>query len=251
MSKGKRDRAAEAKRIVAQQKAAERRRKVTIWTSVAVVAVLVIAGLIGWGVLAGQEKTDAGKLTTPSTAVDGGTAFAIGAGPVTVDLYEDFMCPICNEFEKQSGVTLKQLVADKKVTVRYHPVSILDRASNGTEYSTRAAGAAAAAAEGGKFIEYHDVLYANQPAENSDGLSDAKLIELGKSVGLGDAFATAVNDKTYDAWAGKVTETFSDRHYTGTPTIVVAGKQVEGATGGVPSTAELTQAITAAGGSAG
>jgi protein-disulfide isomerase len=247
MSKGARDRA-NARRIVEQQRAAERRRRVTIWTSVAVVAVLVIAGLIGWGVLSRQQTSDAAKLTTPSVAVDDGTAFAVGTGPVVVDLYEDFMCPICHEFENQTGSTIKQLVADKKVTVRYHPVSILDQASNGTQYSTRAAGAAAAAAVDGKFIEYHDVLYANQPEENSDGLTDAKLIELGKSVGLGDSFATAVDDKTYDAWVGKVTDTFSARGFTGTPTIVVAGKQVEGPNHTLPSTAVFSQAVTAAAG---
>jgi protein-disulfide isomerase len=248
MSKRDRERAARAKKIVEQQKAAERRRRVTIWTSVAVVAVLVIAGLIGWGVLAGQEKTDATKLTTPSVAVDDGTAFAVGSGPVVVDLYEDFMCPICHEFENQTGATIKQMVADKKITVRYHPVAILDRASNGTNYSTRAAGAAAAAAQDGKFVEYHDVLYANQPEENSDGLTDAKLIELGKSVGLGDSFATAVTDKTYDTWAGEVTETFSARGYNSTPTVVVAGKQVQSPNQGPPTPAVLTQAVTAAAG---
>ena len=42
MSKRDRDRTARARRIVEQQKAAERRRRVTIWTSVAVVAVLLI-----------------------------------------------------------------------------------------------------------------------------------------------------------------------------------------------------------------
>ena len=78
MSKGAKDRA-NARRIVEQQKAAARRRRVTIWTSVAVVAVLVIAGLIGWGVLAGQDKKiEASRVTTPSVAVDEGTAFAVG-----------------------------------------------------------------------------------------------------------------------------------------------------------------------------
>ncbi|GIF19055.1 protein-disulfide isomerase [Actinoplanes tereljensis] len=245
MSKGKRDRSA-AKRIVEQQKAAERRRRVTIWTSVAVVGVLVIAGLIGFGVLSKKDSTDASKLTTPTVAVDDGTAFAVGTGPVTVDLYEDFMCPICHEFETQAGDTITTLIADKKITARYHPVAILDRASNGTNYSTRSAGAAAAAAEGGKFIEYHKVLYDNQPEENSDGLDNAKLIELGKSVGLGDAFATAVNDKTYDTWAGKVTDTFSSRGYTGTPTIVVAGKQLQGSNGSIPTAEQFSAAVTAA-----
>jgi protein-disulfide isomerase len=247
MSKGAKDRT-NAKRIVAQQQAAARRRTVTIWTSVGVLAVLIIAGLIGWGVLAGQQKSDAGKLTTPSVAVDDGTAFAVGSGPVTVDLYEDFMCPVCHTFETSTGATIKQLVTDKKVTVRYHPVAILDRASNGTEYSTRAAGAAAAAAVDGKFVEYHDVLYANQPEENSDGLTDAKLIELGKSVGLGDSFATAVTDKTYDSWAGKATDTFSSRGHSGTPTIIVDGKVVEGAKHSLPTTEQFTQAVAQAAG---
>jgi len=247
MSKGARDRA-NARRVVEQQKAAERRRRVTIWTSVAVVAVLVIAGLVGWATLSGQEKTDAGKLTTPSVAVDDSTAFSVGSGPVVVDLYEDFMCPICHQFENTTGPTIKQMVSQNKVTVRYHPVSILDRASNGTEYSTRSAGAAAAAAVDGKFLQYHDVLYANQPEENSDGLSNAKLIELGKSVGLSDSFATAVNDKTYDAWVAKVTDTFSSRGYNGTPTIVVAGKQVQGPNQTLPTTQDFTQAVTQAAG---
>jgi protein-disulfide isomerase len=244
MSRNNRDRAARARQIVEQQKAAERRRKVTIWTSVAVVAVLAIAGLIGWATLSGQEqKTEAGTTETPTVAVDDGTAFAVGTGTITVDLYEDFMCPICHEFETATGSTIKQMVAAKKITVRYHPVAILDRASNGTQYSSRAAGAAAAAAMDGKFIEYHDVLYANQPEENSDGLTDAKLVELGKSVGLGDTFAQAVTAHTYDAWATKVTDTFTSRGYTGTPTILVNGKKV-----GAISADAFTQAVTAAAG---
>jgi protein-disulfide isomerase len=247
MSKGNRgrDRTA-ARKIVEQQKAAAKRRRVTLWTSVAVVGVLLIAGLIGWGVYANQSKNDASNVVTPTVAVDDGTAFAVGTGPVTIDLYEDFMCPICHQFETDSGATVAQLVADKKVTVRYHTVAILDEASNGTKYSTRSAGAAAAAAEGGKFKEYHDALYENQPAENSSGLTDAKLIELGKGVGLGDTFATAVSNKTYDAWAGKVTDTFTSRGFNGTPTIVVNGKQLTGANGSVPTHDDLTKAVQAA-----
>jgi protein-disulfide isomerase len=238
MGKGTKERAA-AKRIVEQQKAREKRRAVTLWTSVAVVAVLVIAGLIGWAVLAGQEKDNAGNLTTPPAAVDGGTAFAVGDGPVKIDIYEDFMCPVCHEFENAAGPTIQQLVDAGKVTVQYHPIAILDRASNGTQYSTRSAAAAAAAAEGGKFTEYHRVLFDNQPAEGSDGLTDAKLIELGRSVGLTDqTFADAVTDKTYWAWATKVTDLASSRGVTGTPTVLVGGKKLDN-----PTAAALEQAV--------
>ncbi|MFI6074022.1 DsbA family protein [Actinoplanes sp. NPDC051343] len=248
MSKGDRARQRNnARRIVEQQKAAERRRRVTIWTSIAVVVVLVAAGLIGWTVLAQQDKATASKLTVPPGVVDDGTAWKVGDGPVTVDLYEDFMCPICHEFENQTGATIKQLVQQHKITMRYHTVSILDRSSNGTKYSTRAAGAAAAAGVEGKFVEYHDVLYANQPAEGSNGLTDAKLIDLGKSVGLtGDTFTDAVSKHTYDPWVTTVTNQFTRRGFTGTPTVVVNGKQLRGPNEGVPTPQLLTQAVTQA-----
>lgn len=240
MSKSTKERAA-ARKVVQQQLAKERRRTVTLWTTVGVVAVLVIAGLIGWGVAAGQENDKTANLTTPSVAIDDGTAFAVGTGPVTIDVYEDFMCPACGAFESSAATTIDQLVAAKKVTVRYHPISILDRYSS-TEYSTRSAGAAAAAAQGGKFAEYHKVLFANQPAENSAGLDDAKLIELGRSVGLTDAaFADAVNKGTYRAWATKVTDTASARGISSTPTVMVAGKALQN-----PTVAALTAAVEAA-----
>jgi protein-disulfide isomerase len=247
MSKGVRARErTSARRIVEQQKAAERRRRVTIWTSIAVV---VAAGLIGWGVLSHQDKTTASKLTVPAGVVDGGTAWKIGTGPVKVDLYEDFMCPICRNFEDQSGQLIKQMVTENKITVQYHTVAILDDSSNGTKYSTRAAGAAAAAATEGKFVEFHDALYANQPAEGSNGLTNAKIIDIGKSVGLTDnAFVNAVNNQTYDAWVATVTKQFGQRDFNGTPTIVVNGKLLQGANQTVPSTALLTQTIIAAAG---
>ncbi|GAA2678465.1 DsbA family protein [Actinoplanes palleronii] len=249
MSKGSRDRADKARRIVEQQRLAERRRTVTLWTSVAVVAVLIIAGVIGYSMVSGKDEKTQTALVTPSVAVDEGTAFAVGSGPVTVDLYEDFMCPICKNFESASSAGLRQLATAGKVTLRYHVVSILDRASNGTEYSTRSAGAAAAAAEEGKFTEFHDALYADQPEENSDGLSNAKIIEIGKSIGLtSDKFAEAVNAGMYTAWATKATETFSARHFNGTPTIVVNGTQVTGPQDSVPTLDLITQAVDKAAG---
>jgi protein-disulfide isomerase len=239
---------ANVRRIVEQQKARERRRAVTLWTTAGVVLALIAAGIIGYGIMASQQKTAAGKLTTPSVAVDAGTAFAVGTGPVTIDLYEDFMCPVCHQFETTDAATLNQLVAQKKVTVRYHPVAILNDSSNGTNYSTRAAGAAAAAAQAGKYLAYHDVLYANQPAEGSNGLSNAQLIDLGKSVGLtGSDFADAINKGTYNAWADKATETFAQRGYTGTPTVVIGGKQYQSPQRAYPTPAELTSLVAAAG----
>ncbi|HWS34416.1 MAG TPA: thioredoxin domain-containing protein [Actinoplanes sp.] len=235
-----------ARQIVADQRAQERRRTITLWTSVGVVLVLFIAGMIGYSRIAGKDD---GTLVTPASAVDDGTAFATGTGSVVVDVYEDFMCPICRNFETTTGGTLKEMAASNKITLRFHPVSILDGASNGTEFSTRSAAASAAAAEAGKFAEFHDVLYANQPEENSDGLTDAKMIELAASVGLTtDTFVSAVNEGTYKTWATKATETFSSRGFNGTPTIVVNGTQVVGPENTVPTTELVTRTIEKAAG---
>lgn len=223
----------QAARVVRDQIASERRRTRTLWTSITAVAVLVIAGMIGYGIYASQRSD---SYTAPPGAVQNDTGIAVGNGPVKIDVYEDFICPACGQFEQQTGGALDQLVADGKATVIYHPVAYLDRAST-TDYSTRAAAAAGAAAEGGKFREYVEALFARQPAEGTAGLSDNELIEIGRSVGLGDQFAQAVRDGKYKSWTAHVTDEASAAGVTGTPTVRVNGKGVE------PSTQAILAAV--------
>ncbi|MFC0533366.1 DsbA family protein [Phytohabitans kaempferiae] len=223
----------QAARVVRDQIAREKRRTRTLWTSIAAVAVLAIAGLIGWGVVASQNS---GNFTPPPGAVENGTGIAVGNGPTKIDIYEDFICPGCGQFERQTGGTIDQLISEGKVTVVYHPVAYLDRASS-TDYSTRASAASGAAAEGGKFREYKKALFAQQPAEGGAGLSDDQLIEIGRSVGLGDAFAQAVRDGKYKAWTAHVTDEASGDGVTGTPTVRVNGKDVP------PSTQAILAAV--------
>ena len=226
-------------RVVREQIARERRRRRTLWTSVAALAVLVIAGMIGWGVYSGQRS---GDFTPPAGANPDGTGIVVGSGPVAVDVYEDFICPICRQFEQQAGPTLDQLVAEGRVRVTYHPVAFLNRFSS-TGYSTRSSAASGCAAERGKFREYARALFERQPAEGSAGLSDNELISIGTGVGLdGDGFSACVRDETFRPWTEHVTDGASRAGVTGTPTVLVAGQQVQ-------ATAEaITAAVAAAGG---
>ncbi|MCO1597930.1 DsbA family protein [Micromonospora sp. RHAY321] len=215
--KGQRD----AARVVRQQLARERRRRRTIWVSAAAVAVLVIAGLIGWTVWSGQRSDN---FTTPPGANADGTGIVTGGGPVTVDVYEDFLCPACKQFEQASGATLEQLVAENKAKVVYHPVAYLNRFST-TEYSTRSSASSGCAAAGGKFREYAKALFDQQPPEGSAGLTDDQLIDIGAGVGLDRAsFAGCVKDSTYRTWTEHVTDEASRSDVTGTPTILVNGQ---------------------------
>jgi hypothetical protein len=109
----------------------------------------------------------------------------------------------------------------------------LDRFSNSPGYSGRAANAALAAAEGGKFVAYYASLYEAQPAEGSAGYTDAQLVALGQALGLGPEFVDAVEHQRYvpaiqRAYQHALATVGSD-HYQGgfrTPTIVHDGQLV-------------------------
>ncbi|GGM22083.1 membrane protein [Micromonospora sonchi] len=218
--KGRKD----AARVVRQQLARERRRKQMLWISLGAVVVLVIAGLIGWSVFSGQRG---GKFIPPPGANDAGTGIVVGSGPVTVDIYEDYLCPACKRFEQTSGATIDQLISDGKIRAVYHPVAYLNRFSS-TDYSTRSSAASGCAAEGGKFTEFGKALFERQPAENGGGLSDDQLIDIGAEVGLDrDAFGTCVRDRKYRPWSAHVTDEASRANVTGTPTVLVDGKPVQ------------------------
>ena len=176
--------------------------------AVVVVAALVIGGVI-W-TIADRNQTegqviDAGKT---SSAVSGdvtqkrdGVVVTVGkaGAKASIDVYADFLCPICGEFEKQYKTQVEQAINDGKLQVRYHMVPLLNERSSPPGYSLDSANAALAAADAGKFLQFHDALFANQPQEGKRGYDKAQLIELGKNVGITDpAFARTVNAGTYD-----------------------------------------------------
>lgn len=217
-----------ANRVVREQLARERRRRRAIWISAATVAVLVIAGLVGWGVWRSQQSTSSTYRTPAHATADGsGLISSDSSGPATVEVYLDYLCPHCKTFENTAATTLNQLVTDKKITLVDHPLGFLDSYST-NQYSTRAAAAAGCASDGGKLAEFTAALYANQPAEGGAGHTDDQLVSIGTSVGLDSTtFGQCVRDGTYLNWVKHVNDVASARGVTGTPTVFVNGTQVD------------------------
>src|SRR3984957_13982213 len=114
----------------------------------------------------------------PAGATPEGDGISTGDGPVQVDAFIDFLCPYCRRFELSAGPALAGLVADRLISLAYHPMNFLDEAST-TNYSTRAAAASGCAADSGRFLDYTHALFVNQPPEGSAGLSDSELAALG------------------------------------------------------------------------
>lgn len=140
-----------------------------------------------------------------------------------VDIYEDFQCPICQQFEALNGKYINSLVAEKKAIVRFHILSFL-----GAE-SVRAANGAACANDEGKFLDYHLGMYANLPAaENSGEWSNERIIEIAAASGIkSSSFESCVNDMKYEGWVSKVAEAGSKSGVNSTPTVFVNGKEID------------------------
>jgi protein-disulfide isomerase len=218
--------AAKARSVMQRQQARERARR-RAWIAAGVAAVLlVVAGIGGWYAYQSQRPDPKAAAAPPPAGADA-AGVRFGTAPVTVDVYLDFICPHCRDFEERASETLAGLIRDGKATVVYHPLAFLDSASS-TKYSTRSAAASGCAADAGKFVEYAGALYAQQPAEGSAGLSETQLINLGAAAGIDSpAFGECVRADRHVAWVDGVTEEAVKRGIRGTPAVLVNGKQVD------------------------
>ncbi|MFE2412014.1 thioredoxin domain-containing protein [Kitasatospora sp. NPDC059408] len=241
-----RERIQEAQRR--EQAAAKRRQRIVIAVASVVVLAIAGAGAIAVSSAKKDKETAAGSgssapLVVPANASgQDGTVITYGKAdaPHTMEVYEDFRCPVCKHFEAANGETVKQLTADGQIKVEFHLAAFLDKALGGKGSRTALAAAGAALNEGvDKFKAFHDVLYKNQPDERTDSFGDTnKILELADQVpGLKtDAFVKAVQDGTYAPWAAKVANAFNDSGVQGTPTVKVDGKPVTLFSGQNPAT---------------
>ncbi|WP_049569044.1 DsbA family protein [Streptomyces sp. SBT349] len=224
-SEGKRS-ARERLREERERERSADRRKRTAKVSGVVAAVLVIAA--GVGIIAANGG---GGDVEDDPAVN---PIAVGKGdaPATLAVYEDFRCPACGQFEDTFRDTVHDLTDAGKLRVEYHLVTIID-GNMGGNGSTAAANAALCAKDEGRFTEYHDILFENQPPESDDAFADTShLIDLAGEVdGLDTpAFRSCVEDGTFHAWVERSNNGFLASEFNATPTVLLNGADVYGDT---------------------
>jgi protein-disulfide isomerase len=212
-----------------------------IWVSVAVVVVLVlVAALVVW---MNNSASSPDPVVTPDAVVINSEtgAIAVGDGDQTMDTYIDFMCPVCNQFEQAYGEAIQGLVTDGTITLNIHPISILDRASQGTEYSTRSANAmyCVAAADGTAAVPFLQAKFADQPPEGSSGLTNEQILAIAEGVGV-TGIDSCVNDGEYSGYVAAMPEktpVAPGASGIGTPTIAINGEVIANST--LPAPADL------------
>lgn len=201
------------------------RRMRSVWSLVALLVGVVLAGVLAFGLYRAFSGHDQ-PAPAPSAATDFGD-IPIGAkdAKTRVDVYLDMDCVECRDWEASAGPILDEAVSGGRARVFYHPLALLARNSS-THYSTRAAAAAGCASESGAYVAYQRLLFANQPPPDSDGLSEQRLIELGKEAGAGEPFAACVREGRFEPWVTKMTTRAYTVGIKVTPTILVDNDRI-------------------------
>jgi protein-disulfide isomerase len=219
-----------------------------------VVAVLAIVG-VGGAIQSNRDTTGGHaavptvSVTTTTTKIAPADTYGLGVGdpkaPVKVEIFEDFLCPFCREYEETGRDELRAAAQDGTAYVVYRPIAFLD------EYSARALNAFAVVMEksGPEIaLKFHDRLYDEQPAEGGTMPSDQWLIDQAVAVGAkASDIEPGITSFEFKQWIINGNDDASKRRVNGTPTIFVNGTALQGIS--IADLVHKTQTAIAGGGS--
>ncbi|WP_433478494.1 DsbA family protein [Spirillospora sp. CA-142024] len=236
MSKAARERsardrlAAERKRQAAREK--QRRLLAIVLGSVVAVAVIVVATVIviDQKNKNGRAEPHKGALAPLSRQADGSILMAkSGVTKPELEIFEDFQCPICKQFESTTGKTIEDLAQQGKVKVVYRPFHLFGQQKDPVKINSLRSAEAALCVPAAQWISYHDALFKFQPAEGSKGFSPDDLVKWGKNVGVTDPnFEKCVRDGQKKSTVDAMTKyALQDRGVDGTPTVFLNGQKLD------------------------
>ena len=185
---------------------------------------LVIGVAVAVSFTSNKAKENAATPSSVEKSEGYGIVFNKGvAGVPKLDIWEDFQCPVCRNFESVNNKQITEWINAKKVVAVFHPLSFI-----GAE-SAYMANAAACAADEGKYLQIHEALYANQAAtENSGQWNSITLGALGAKIGLtSKSFAECVAKGKYQDWVTNVAVDGNNKKVDSTPTVFINGKEIE------------------------
>ncbi|MDR1824269.1 MAG: thioredoxin domain-containing protein [Bifidobacteriaceae bacterium] len=144
--------------------------------------------------------------------------------PARVDVFLDYMCPYCRQFDQQNGPDLQEMVNRGLTAWVIHPLAFLDRLSQGSAYSTRSAAAAYAVAQGAPehFGAFNALLFNNQPKEGTAGLSGARLEGLAQELGVSQEVTKTFATAAFFSVVQASTQVAIDAGVQGTPTVLLS-----------------------------
>lgn len=214
-------------------RAAQQRMRRIVGVGAAILAAVLVTVLV---VVAVQASNSGGNSVTPPNATAGRNAIIVNPGvakpgTVVVDLFFDYQCPICKQFESVFGSALDALASAGDIQLQYRAMTFMDN-NLGNDSSMKTAIAASCADFEGKYSAYHNALFANQPTKEGEPYS-TELVRnlLPQEVGITGAaltrFQTCFDQKATKGFVQGVDEQATKDGVTGTPTLHVNGRKIE------------------------
>jgi len=239
---------AERLRKEAQAQAQQRRRRLVqlggggAFVAICIVALLVVVSQFGSDASAGSGTQGAGSIARQLDGIpQRGTVLGDPKAKVTVVEYGDLQCPVCKEFSLSVAPGLiSDLVSKGAAKYEFRQFTII-----GAD-SAKAAKAALAAGEQGRYWNFVEVFYRNQGAENSGYVTDSFLESVAKGAGVADIGKWNA-DRRSSRWDDTLAKVQADAQAQGinsTPSIVVTGPRGTKLVGsGVVPLADIRSAI--------
>ncbi|MDO3638928.1 TIR domain-containing protein [Mycolicibacterium arseniciresistens] len=215
------------------------------------VAVVVIIALVAGIVLltrsddgsAGSSDASGSGTSEPDTddpavqLLADGISVGSRVAPVTIDVFNDALCPACGRFISLYGDDIRSAVLDNEIQVHYHVVAILDDYSASGDYSSRAAAAVYCVAQDGDvdtFENFYSALFdpVFQPEEGgTSDHTDDDLADLATESGAPASAAECITSGTDASAAARRTAaaltTFEGLGGEGVPAVYDDGVEVD------------------------
>ncbi|REE99759.1 DsbA family protein [Thermomonospora umbrina] len=216
-----------AERARDEVRARRRRALGMVSTTVAVIAVAVVAAVLVRGGDSGDRPQGAQAPTTRQP--DGSIVMAEPGvtGPV-LEIFEDFQCPACKAMEDATGDTVRRLAAEGRVKVVYRPFSLFRTAPEPTRGNSQRALNASFCAPADRWLAYHDRLFEEQGPENAVGFENRDLVSWAEDVGIGGgAFASCVARGGGGAAAERADAAARRADVESTPWVTLNGRRLD------------------------
>jgi protein-disulfide isomerase len=179
----------------------------------------------------------------PAALVDGATV-GDAAAPVTLEVWEDFQCPVCARHSLSiEPILVERYVKAGILRIVHHDLAFLGRGT--PDESETAASGSVCADRQGKYWDYSHWIYNNQDGENAGGFRPERVKAIAEAAGLDTAgWDACVADPAVLAEVRASTQQGVGLGVNSTPTMFLNGTLVDPP--GLKSADELGALIEAA-----
>ena len=241
---------AKAQALREEQERRERRAKVTRRALLGAGAVVVVgggAGLVIASRMRGKRQSNgtiaqgkANREGVPGLVLSDGawtygrdsTIDTINDDAAVLDIFFDYACPHCAEFDSLHADEISTLLDGGKITLVLHPCKILrqdwtDLVMNALGLVIDEAPDRALAFHNAAFAEYLSIAQSGDASR----LTVETVVSIAEKAGVSEDVTARLKDtivgRVYDPWVSLGNETFQSRGLTGTPTVMLRGETLD------------------------